>query len=94
MLSGKPPEVDYREVLKPEEFEMFSRLREWRKALAEKEGVPVYTLLTNEQLANKFFGIGARTFLSAFRHKTFQTTKRLDRRGGRVCPRSEIKHEA
>ncbi len=51
MLSGKPPKVDYRELLKPEEFEVFSRLREWRKALAEKEGVPVYPILTNEQLA-------------------------------------------
>ena len=38
-------------MLKPEEFEVFSRLREWRKAAAEKEGVPVYTVLTNEQLA-------------------------------------------
>jgi hypothetical protein len=43
---GKGPKVDYKEVLKPEEFEVFSRLREWRKAAAEKEGVPVYTVLT------------------------------------------------
>jgi superfamily II DNA helicase RecQ len=49
-LSGRP-KVDYKEVLKPEEFEVFSRLREWRKGVAEKEGVPVYTVLTNEQLA-------------------------------------------
>src|ERR1017187_5484733 len=48
---GKLPKVDYKEVLKPEEFEVFSRLREWRKSVAEKEGVPVYTVLTNEQLA-------------------------------------------
>jgi len=48
---GKLPKVDYKEVLKPEEFEVFSRLREWRKGVAEKEGVPVYTVLTNEQLA-------------------------------------------
>ena len=43
--------MDYKELLKPEEFEVFSRLREWRKATAEKEGIPVYTVLTNEQLA-------------------------------------------
>ena len=49
-LTGRP-KVDYKEVLKPEEFEVFSRLREWRKGVAEKEGVPVYTVLTNEQLA-------------------------------------------
>jgi superfamily II DNA helicase RecQ len=48
---GKPPKVDYKEVLKPDEFEVFSRLREWRKGVAEREGVPVYTVLTNEQLA-------------------------------------------
>lgn len=50
-MTGRPPRVDYREVLKPEEFELFSRLRDWRKGVAEKEGVPVYTVLTNEQLA-------------------------------------------
>ena len=48
---GKLPKVDYKEVLKPEEFEVFSRLRDWRKAVAEKEGVPVYVVLTHEQLA-------------------------------------------
>ncbi len=49
-LSGRP-KVDYKEVLKPEAFEVFSRLREWRKGVAEKEGVPVYTVFTNEQMA-------------------------------------------
>jgi len=48
---GKLPKVDYKEALKPEEFEVFSRLREWRKAVAEQEGVPVYVVLTSEQLA-------------------------------------------
>jgi hypothetical protein len=36
--------VDYKEVLKPEEFEVFSRLREWRKGVAEKEGVPDFVV--------------------------------------------------
>ena len=49
-LPGRP-KVDYKEVLKPEEFEVFSRLREWRKGVAEKEGVPVYVIFTNEQLS-------------------------------------------
>ena len=48
---NKLPKVDYKEVLKPEEFEVFSRLREWRKGVAEQEGVPVYVVFTNEQLA-------------------------------------------
>ena len=37
--------MDYKEVLKPEEFEVFRRLRDWRKATADKEGVPVYVVL-------------------------------------------------
>ena len=49
-LPGRP-KVDYKEVLKPEEFEVFSRLRDWRKTVAEQEGVPVYVVFTNEQLA-------------------------------------------
>ena len=49
-LSGRP-KVDYKELLKPEEFEVFSRLRECRKGVAEKEGVLVYVVFSNEQLA-------------------------------------------
>jgi superfamily II DNA helicase RecQ len=48
--AGKP-RVDYKEVLSPEDFALFAQLREWRKAVAEREGVPVYAVLTNEQLA-------------------------------------------
>jgi hypothetical protein len=43
--------VDYREVLSAQDFAVFSKLREVRKGLAEKEGVPPYTIFTNEQLA-------------------------------------------
>jgi len=32
-LPGRP-KVDYKEVLKPDEFEIFSRLRDWRKTVA------------------------------------------------------------
>jgi hypothetical protein len=45
------PKVDYREVLSPEDFAVFSRLREVRKGLAEKDGVPPYSVFPNEQLA-------------------------------------------
>lgn len=43
--------IDYREVLSTEDFAVFAKLREQRKALSEKEGVPVYAVFTNEQLA-------------------------------------------
>lgn len=33
------------------EFAVFSTLRELRKKIAEQEGVPVYTVFTNEQLS-------------------------------------------
>jgi len=49
--SSKKPRVDYKEILTEEEFTCFAALRELRKQEAEKEGVPVFALFTNEQLA-------------------------------------------
>lgn len=43
--------VDYKEVLGDHEFTLYSRLRDLRKRLAEQQGVPVYALFTNEQMA-------------------------------------------
>ena len=43
--------VDYREILSVEDFSLFSKLREVRKKLAEDNGLPVYAVFTNEQLA-------------------------------------------
>jgi superfamily II DNA helicase RecQ len=48
--------VDYREVLSPEDFSVFARLRQARKELAQAESVPVYTVFTNEQLAQMVRG--------------------------------------
>jgi superfamily II DNA helicase RecQ len=47
--SGARP--DYKQLLAPQDFAVFLRLRQWRKLAAEEEGVPVYTIFTNEQLA-------------------------------------------
>ena len=44
--------VDYREVLPPNEFAVFAKLRTLRKEMAEREGVPFYALFTNEHLAD------------------------------------------
>lgn len=53
--SGKQNEkksrVDYKEMLSESDFVIFSKLRELRKELATAEGIQLYTIFTNEQLA-------------------------------------------
>jgi len=49
--AGRAPKVDYRELLNESDFALFSRLRDERKTIAEAEGVPVYAIFTNAQLA-------------------------------------------
>ncbi len=44
--------IDYREVLDEETFTKYSCLREGRKAIAAEDGLPVYAVFTNEELAN------------------------------------------
>jgi superfamily II DNA helicase RecQ len=53
---ARPPgqsagKVDYREVLNPEQFAAFVKLRTLRQAISKEEAVPVYVVFTNEQLA-------------------------------------------
>ncbi|MEN8197428.1 MAG: HRDC domain-containing protein [Pseudomonadota bacterium] len=43
--------VDYKEILNNREFAVYARLRDLRKDLADKEGIPAYALFNNEQLA-------------------------------------------
>jgi len=45
------PKIDYREVLDAKQFDLFSRLRNKRKELAQRDGVQLYTIMTNEKLA-------------------------------------------
>ncbi len=49
--AGKKGRLDYREALPPEEFQVFAQLRRLRKELAERDGVPLYAIFNNEQLA-------------------------------------------
>lgn len=46
------PKIDYKEILDDSVFKVFSILRACRKKLAEQNGVPVYAIFTNEELAN------------------------------------------
>jgi len=49
---NKRAQVDYRETLNEEDFAAYSKLRELRKALADSDGVPIYAVFTNAQLAD------------------------------------------
>ena len=49
--AGRGSKVDYREVLDEPSFKIFAALRTWRKERANADGVPIYTVATNEQLA-------------------------------------------
>jgi superfamily II DNA helicase RecQ len=60
---GVRGKVDYKEVLRPEEFTVFAKLRDVRKEIAQAEAVPVYTIFTNEQLAQMVKALpGQRAF--------------------------------
>lgn len=48
---GAPPKIDYKEILTDAQFALYVKLRELRKQLAERDGVPVFAVFTNEQLA-------------------------------------------
>jgi len=48
---GKTGRIDYREVLDASDFILYAKLRDLRKSLSESEGVPLFTIFTNEQLA-------------------------------------------
>ncbi|MBI9104604.1 MAG: HRDC domain-containing protein [Spirochaetales bacterium] len=48
---AKKPKIDYRAVLSAEDFAVYSKLRDLRKTLAEKEAVQLFHIFTNEQLA-------------------------------------------
>lgn len=49
--TGTTPKVDYRAELPADQYACYERLRQLRKQLADQEGIPVYTVFTNEQLA-------------------------------------------
>ena len=48
---GGERRVDYKQRLSEPEFAVFAALRQLRKTLAEQDGVPLYAVYSNEQLA-------------------------------------------
>jgi superfamily II DNA helicase RecQ len=60
------PKIDYKEVLNEVDFALFSKLRDLRKALAEKDAIPAYSIFTNEQIASMVTGrVDTLTAMSA-----------------------------
>jgi superfamily II DNA helicase RecQ len=51
LKTGPGRKIDWKEVLTPEDFTLYSRLRDQRKSLADAEGVPVYSVFSNDLLA-------------------------------------------
>jgi superfamily II DNA helicase RecQ len=49
--SDSKKKVDYKVVLSPDDFAVFAQLRVLRKELAAEDGVALYNVFTNEQLA-------------------------------------------
>lgn len=49
---GDAERIDYRDVLNEEEFLVYASLRDVRKAISEREGVPLFAIAVNEQLAD------------------------------------------
>ncbi len=48
---GFGQKLDYREILSPEDFAVYAKLRSLRKETAEREQVPVFAVFSNDQLA-------------------------------------------
>ena len=43
--------IEYKEVLSPEDFSIYAKLRDWRKETAAREAVQLYNVFMNEQMA-------------------------------------------
>jgi superfamily II DNA helicase RecQ len=43
--------IDYKQQLSPADFQVFVKLRDLRKEIAQAEAIPMYMVFTNEQLA-------------------------------------------
>ncbi len=43
--------IDYKEILSNEDFEVYSKIRDWRKKTAIQNGLQVYNIIKNAQMA-------------------------------------------
>lgn len=63
---NKTDKVDFKEILDPPTFEVFSKLRTIRKKLADQDAVPAFAVFTDVELAEiaKLETIDAKTMLT------------------------------
>lgn len=80
--------IDYREVLEPEVFARFAKLRERRKAIAQEDGVPPYMVITDAQMAAAVKD-GEPTLESLMVAEGFGEA-RLKKYGARLCSDSVV----
>jgi superfamily II DNA helicase RecQ len=51
-IPEKKDRIDYKDLLSAEDFQLFLRLKDWRKLIGEQnDNIPLYNIFTNEQLA-------------------------------------------
>jgi len=83
--------IDYREILDEKTFSVFSFLREIRKKIAEEEGMPIYAIFTNEELAS----IAALEEVSLETIKTVKGIgeKKMERFGKRLAEYYNLNNE-
>ena len=79
--------IDYREVLEPEVFERFAKLRERRKVIAQEDGVPPYMVMTDAQMAAAVKD-GCPTIEALKRVEGFGEA-RISKYGERLCRSAE-----
>jgi len=77
--NGGREQVDYREVLSSEDFSVYARLRSLRKRLSDQEGVPVFAIFNNRQLAQ--FVTGRISTASAMRAIPGVGSERMEKYG-------------
>ena len=85
MVGEKGAKVDYKEILSPEDFEKFIRLRAVRKQLADDDAVPAYAVFTDSELSQ----IAQMPTMDAtlMRKISGIGSKRIEKYGRLICER-------
>lgn len=88
IVGEKVVKVDYKELLSPEDFEKFVRLRAVRKQLADDDAVPAYAVFTDNELSQ----IAQMPAMDAnlMRKISGIGSKRIEKYGRLICERYKM----